>query len=64
MPHTTRIVDWPDQPISLWRWGDDDLEGRCFTIDDTPNTWYAHFPHAGCTGTHQFIGSVLRSLGW
>lgn len=28
----------PDLPLPLWRYGDDDLGGRLFAIDDTPNT--------------------------
>lgn len=27
-----------DQPMPLWRYGDEDLGGRLFAIDDTPNT--------------------------
>ena len=27
----------PDQPLPLWRYSDDDLGGRLFAIDDTPN---------------------------
>lgn len=28
----------PDQPLPLWRYRDDDLGGRPFARDDTPNT--------------------------
>lgn len=28
----------PDQPLPLWRYSDDDLDGRLFARDDTPNT--------------------------
>lgn len=28
----------PDQPMPLWRYGDEDLGGRLFAIDDAPNT--------------------------
>lgn len=27
----------PDQPLPLWRYSDDDLGGRLFAFDDTPN---------------------------
>lgn len=27
----------PDLPMPLWRYSDDDLGGRLFVIDDTPN---------------------------
>lgn len=27
----------PDDPLPLWRYGDEDLGGRLFAMDDTPN---------------------------